>query len=86
MLQSQEILVFIENVDIEDIGVLEQRGDQLGRPGGRLSDGGRCCSFQGGIAAFTAVTRQASQALSQGVEGRYAEAEGFDALACRRVL
>ncbi len=83
LLQSQEILVFVENVDIEDIGVLEQRVDPLGGLGYRLSGGRRDCSFRSGTAAFTAAARQTDQALGQGIESRYAETEGFDALARR---
>ena len=41
LLQSQEILVFVENVDIEDIGGLEQRVRQLRRLGHRCGGSDR---------------------------------------------
>ncbi|MNZ39485.1 hypothetical protein D3C78_569800 [compost metagenome] len=35
LLQSQEVLVFVEDVDIENVGILEKRVGQCGRPAGR---------------------------------------------------
>ncbi|MCY1292707.1 hypothetical protein D9M69_432170 [compost metagenome] len=87
LLQSQEVLVFVENVDIEDIGVLKQRVDQFTGPD-RL--GGLLARCGGGLVIAVAVAgggaRQARQALGQLVEFRQAQAEGFDGLSGREFV
>src|SRR5690606_33344760 len=65
LLQSQEILVFIENVDIEDIGVLKQRVDQLGGFGRRLSDGRWRWVAGHAAGAIVVAAGEAGQVLGQ---------------------
>ncbi|MCY1543856.1 hypothetical protein D9M68_796910 [compost metagenome] len=79
VLQSQEVLVFIENVDIEDIGVLKQRIDQVGRSARRYG-----CRCSGVVVAaccrrrLRGAPRYTGQGLRQVVECWQAQAEGFD--------
>ncbi len=87
LLQSQEVLVFIENVDIQNVGVLEQRIDQwrfggsdrgAGSGGSRDRLGGSC--GRGGCAGtgcFGLAARLAGQRLEQQGEARQAQLRGF---------
>ncbi|MNF64206.1 hypothetical protein D3C84_459300 [compost metagenome] len=88
LLQSQEVLVFVEDVDIENVGILEMRVGQCGRAGGR-----HCNGVAGGRLGQAVVRRRlgfapglAGKRLGQTVQRRQAQTESFDALAVREFL
>ncbi|MCY1429875.1 hypothetical protein D9M71_458070 [compost metagenome] len=88
MLQSQEVLVFVEDVDIENVGILEKRLGRYGRLGGSWGNG-----VAGDRPGLAVVRRRlgfapglAGKRLGQVVQRRQAQTEGFDALAVREFL
>ncbi len=82
LLQSQEILVVVEDVDIENIGVLKQRIHELRWLGCDATTG---CVTGDGVRAvhhgFLGATGQSAQVLRQVIQGGQAQAEGFDGFA-----
>ncbi|MCY1210231.1 hypothetical protein D9M69_290400 [compost metagenome] len=88
LLQSQEVLVFVEDVDIENVGILEKRLGRYGRLGGSWGNG-----VAGDRPGLAVVRRRlgfapglAGKRLGQVVQRRQAQTEGFDALAVREFL
>ncbi|MCY1410408.1 hypothetical protein D9M71_257770 [compost metagenome] len=79
-LQSQEILVFIKKVDVQNVGVLEQRIDQLRSGRGRSADGSRGRSGgSGGSGAgcFVLAAGLANQRLNHALQGCQAQFRSF---------